>query len=154
MEKEVSANQSALELSKRKLAEVSFVVNDLRGKLDQGLRKTSDLAALLKSKSDALEAETQLRHKAQEETMALKKKMEFYQRYEVQGDKELRDELQTYKELMKCTCCRQRQKSVVLTRCFHVFCRQCIDTRIETRLRKCPNCGESFGATDVRTIYL
>lgn len=57
-------------------------------------------------------------------------------------------------KLLKCGTCRIRFKSVVITRCYHVFCKECIDIRIETRQRKCPTCGLGFGATDVQQIYL
>ncbi|KAJ2409229.1 E3 ubiquitin-protein ligase bre1 [Coemansia sp. RSA 2526] len=59
-----------------------------------------------------------------------------------------------YKTLLKCTTCQTNFKSHVLLRCMHVFCKQCIDSRIETRQRKCPTCSEPFGAKDVRQIYL
>ncbi|KAJ2415010.1 E3 ubiquitin-protein ligase bre1, partial [Coemansia sp. RSA 2531] len=59
-----------------------------------------------------------------------------------------------YKALLKCPTCQTNFKSHVLLRCMHVFCKQCIDSRIETRQRKCPSCSEPFGAKDVRQIYL
>lgn len=59
-----------------------------------------------------------------------------------------------YKALLKCPTCQTNFKSHVLLRCMHVFCKQCIDSRIETRQRKCPSCSEPFGAKDVRHIYL
>lgn len=68
--------------------------------------------------------------------------------------KDIEDELHIYKKLMKCNSCHIRDKNAVTTKCMHAFCRQCLDTRIETRQRKCPNCGEPFGANDVRPLYL
>ncbi|KAJ2365495.1 E3 ubiquitin-protein ligase bre1, partial [Coemansia sp. RSA 2607] len=59
-----------------------------------------------------------------------------------------------YKALLKCPTCQTNFKSHALMRCMHVFCKQCIDSRIETRQRKCPSCSEPFGAKDVRQIYL
>ncbi|KAJ1734579.1 E3 ubiquitin-protein ligase bre1 [Coemansia biformis] len=59
-----------------------------------------------------------------------------------------------YKALLKCPTCQTNFKSHTLLRCMHVFCKQCIDSRIETRQRKCPSCSEPFGAKDVRQIYL
>lgn len=67
---------------------------------------------------------------------------------------QLQEELTLYKKLMKCNSCHIRDKNAVVTKCMHVFCRSCLDNRIETRQRKCPNCGEPFGANDIRTIYL
>lgn len=64
------------------------------------------------------------------------------------------EELEIYKKLMKCNSCHLRDKNAVITKCMHVFCKVCLDSRIETRQRKCPNCGETFGQSDVKPIYL
>ena len=31
-------------------------------------------------------------------------------------------------EILRCSVCKDRFKEVAITRCFHLFCRQCIDT--------------------------
>ncbi|PVU94739.1 hypothetical protein BB561_002295 [Smittium simulii] len=59
-----------------------------------------------------------------------------------------------YKALLKCSTCRRNFKNYALTRCMHVFCKECIDARIETRQRKCPTCSEPFGLNDVKQIFL
>lgn len=33
------------------------------------------------------------------------------------------------------------------------FCKQCVDTRISTRQRKCPVCGLGFAQSEVQTIF-
>ena len=68
--------------------------------------------------------------------------------------KELKDQVDLYKKLLKCNSCKTRDKNAVIVKCMHVFCRVCLDTRIETRQRKCPNCGEPFGQGDIRNIFL
>ena len=55
--------------------------------------------------------------------------------------------------MLRCSVCRDRFKEVALTRCFHLFCKECIDESIRNRSRKCPACGEKFGQDDVKTIY-
>jgi len=55
--------------------------------------------------------------------------------------------------MLRCSVCRDRFKEVALTRCFHLFCKECIDENIRNRNRKCPACGEKFGQDDVKTIY-
>ena len=35
-------------------------------------------------------------------------------------------------------------------RCFHLFCKECIDENLRNRSRKCPACGEKFGQDDVK----
>ncbi len=56
-------------------------------------------------------------------------------------------------EMLRCSVCRDRFKEVAITRCFHLFCRHCIDTNLANRHRKCPACGEKFGYDDVKTVY-
>ncbi len=55
--------------------------------------------------------------------------------------------------MLRCSVCRDRFKEVTIARCFHLFCRQCIDNNLKSRQRKCPACGEKFGQDDVKTIY-
>jgi E3 ubiquitin-protein ligase BRE1 len=42
---------------------------------------------------------------------------------------------------------------VSLCRCFHLFCKECIDENLRNRSRKCPACGEKFGQDDVTPVY-
>ncbi|OMJ10582.1 E3 ubiquitin-protein ligase BRE1 [Smittium culicis] len=70
------------------------------------------------------------------------------------GKSDLSELVEEYKSLLKCPSCHRNFKTHVLSRCMHVFCKGCIDSRIETRQRKCPSCGEAFGVNDVRQIYL
>ncbi|KAL8038227.1 hypothetical protein ABFX02_11G091700 [Erythranthe guttata] len=43
---------------------------------------------------------------------------------------------------------------VVITKCYHLFCNPCLQRIIETRHRKCPICAASFGANDIKPIYI
>lgn len=47
-----------------------------------------------------------------------------------------------------------RDKETVLTKCFHVFCYECLKMRYDTRQRKCPKCNCAFGANDFHRIYI
>jgi E3 ubiquitin-protein ligase BRE1 len=55
--------------------------------------------------------------------------------------------------MLRCSVCKDRFKSVTIKKCFHLFCRECIDENIRSRSRKCPACGEKFGQDDVANIY-
>jgi len=54
--------------------------------------------------------------------------------------------------ILRCSVCKDRFKSVAITRCYHLFCKECIDENLRNRHRKCPACGEKFGSDDVRSI--
>ncbi|KHN15371.1 E3 ubiquitin-protein ligase BRE1-like 1 [Glycine soja] len=66
----------------------------------------------------------------------------------------LQQELEEYREIIKCSICQDRAKEVVITKCYHLFCYSCIQKVAGSRHRKCPQCGTSFGANDVKSVYL
>uniref|UniRef100_A0A4W5KPN8 E3 ubiquitin protein ligase n=1 Tax=Hucho hucho TaxID=62062 RepID=A0A4W5KPN8_9TELE len=70
------------------------------------------------------------------------------------GDDILNEEINDYKARLTCPCCNSRVKDAVLTKCFHVFCFECVKTRYDTRQRKCPKCNAAFGANDFHRIYI
>lgn len=55
--------------------------------------------------------------------------------------------------LLRCSVCQDRFKSVAISRCFHLFCKECIDENLRNRHRKCPACGDKFGQDDVRAVF-
>ena len=71
---------------------------------------------------------------------------------QIQG-KEAVDTMEQYKTLLKCSACNLNFKSHIITRCWHMFCENCIQSRIETRQRKCPTCSDGFGINEVKPIY-
>ncbi|KAK9156609.1 hypothetical protein Scep_003183 [Stephania cephalantha] len=66
----------------------------------------------------------------------------------------LQDEVKDCKAILKCGVCFDRPKEVVITKCFHLFCNQCIQRNLEIRHRKCPGCGTAFGHHDVRFVNI
>ncbi|TRZ06542.1 hypothetical protein HGM15179_020561, partial [Zosterops borbonicus] len=58
------------------------------------------------------------------------------------------------KARLTCPCCNARKKDAVLTKCFHVFCFECVKSRYDTRQRKCPKCNAAFGAHDFHRVYI
>ncbi|XP_051113494.1 E3 ubiquitin-protein ligase BRE1-like 2 isoform X2 [Andrographis paniculata] len=66
----------------------------------------------------------------------------------------LQDEIKDCKAIIKCGVCFDRPKEVVIVKCFHLFCNQCIQRNLEIRHRKCPGCGTAFGQNDVRFVKI
>lgn len=62
--------------------------------------------------------------------------------------------IKTLEAKIQCSVCLDREKSVVVARCYHAFCKPCIDKVIATRNRKCPACGKPFGANEVHPVFL
>ncbi|XP_042388910.1 E3 ubiquitin-protein ligase BRE1-like 1 isoform X1 [Zingiber officinale] len=79
-----------------------------------------------------------------------------YLRAQTKGSvlEKLQQEVKEYRGILKCSICLDRQKEVVIAKCYHLFCYQCIRRTISNRQRKCPTCGSSFGANDVKPIYI
>lgn len=63
-------------------------------------------------------------------------------------------ELRQLKERLRCPVCSDRMKSTIITKCLHMFCRECIDDNLRARNRKCPACGDRFGENDVKSAYI
>jgi len=74
----------------------------------------------------------------------------------VVGDGEVSDdklELQLLKRRLKCGVCSTNPKDTVISKCWHLFCAECVQDNLNTRHRKCPACGEKFGSVDVHKVF-
>ncbi|RMZ82753.1 hypothetical protein DV738_g1541, partial [Chaetothyriales sp. CBS 135597] len=67
------------------------------------------------------------------------------------GQSEMHESL---RQLAYCNICKKSLKDTVIKTCGHTFCHDCVDERLTSRSRKCPNCGKSFGANDHMKITL
>ena len=65
----------------------------------------------------------------------------------------LKLENQKFREMVHCKVCKTEIKNVVITKCFHTFCKKCIDDAIESRKRRCPICRELISKNDVKKIF-
>jgi len=63
-------------------------------------------------------------------------------------------ETEKFRKMAICPACMEREKSVILARCSHTFCRDCILANIEARKRKCPVCAMKFGMEDIKPLHL
>ncbi|XP_025907028.1 E3 ubiquitin-protein ligase BRE1B-like [Nothoprocta perdicaria] len=126
VEKELALRAQALELNKRKAVEAAQLAEDLRA---QGEHVQGRLRELQLEKQS---------------------KVEVY----ADADQILQEEIREYRARLTCPCCNARRKDAVLTKCFHVFCFECVRSRYETRQRKCPKCNAAFGAHDFHRVYI
>lgn len=62
-------------------------------------------------------------------------------------------QLEALNSLLRCSSCKERYRNKVITKCMHTFCAECVESRIQTRQRKCPHCGLSFAISDVQPLY-
>jgi E3 ubiquitin-protein ligase BRE1 len=58
-----------------------------------------------------------------------------------------------WREKSICKVCLEREKTTVLSKCWHTFCGDCIEQNLRDRHRKCPKCGAKFGEQDVHILF-
>eukprot|EP00536_Pseudo-nitzschia_multiseries_P013078 jgi/Psemu1/261164/estExt_Genewise1Plus.C_5360008 len=67
---------------------------------------------------------------------------------------QLNTQVSHLKSRLACPVCNVRDKKVILLRCRHMFCKQCVDENVKNRSRKCPACGLKFDSKDIADVYL
>ncbi|RXM91069.1 E3 ubiquitin-protein ligase BRE1B [Acipenser ruthenus] len=130
IEKELGLRTQAQELNKRKV------------QLEHTQNKLREIQSSMSDNRSAREGESFNLKRAQD-LSRLRRRLEKQKKVEVYTDADeiLQEEINQYKE-------------TVLTKCFHVFCFECLKTRYDTRQRKCPKCNAAFGANDFHRIYI
>lgn len=157
IEKELSIRQQAMEMHKRKAIESAQSAADLKLHLEKYHSQMKEAQQVVAEKTSSLEAEAYKTKRLQEEIAQLKRKVERMKKMEMAGttlDEVMMEEIREYKETLTCPSCKVKRKDAVLSKCFHVFCYDCLKTRYETRQRKCPKCNCAFGANDYHRLYL
>lgn len=115
---------------------------------EQMLRKTEEIQT-------ELESERSERQKLDEEILGLNEQIaEMTSGSREAAVQRLQDEINECKAILKCGVCLDRPKEVVIVKCYHLFCNQCIQRNLEIRHRRCPGCGTAFGQNDVRFVKI
>eukprot|EP00803_Ostreobium_quekettii_P008134 evm.model.scf_1686EXC.1 EVM.evm.TU.scf_1686EXC.1 scf_1686EXC:13859-22425(+) len=139
----------ALQLDKQRLESLLEEANVTREALQQ---KEAELRRTMEEHIELALAEKNRRIKLEQD-------LKFWQG---RGDKagrsaestsDLEAQVEAMRMMLNCNVCHRRQKNVVLTTCFHMFCNHCINQRLGSRNRKCPGCGKAFGQHDVSNFY-
>uniref|UniRef100_A0A670JNG7 E3 ubiquitin protein ligase n=1 Tax=Podarcis muralis TaxID=64176 RepID=A0A670JNG7_PODMU len=143
-EKELGLRTQALEMNKRKAMDAAQLADDLRAQLELAQKKLHDFQDEIVENSVTKEKDMFNFKRAQEDISRLRRKLETTKKPDMvpNCDEILMEEIKDYK------------KDAVLTKCFHVFCFECVKTRYDTRQRKCPKCNAAFGANDFHRIYI
>lgn len=71
-----------------------------------------------------------------------------------EGEGDQGEEAEFYKKILRCPVKPTLWKTVMITRCSHMFAKETIDETLSSRNRKCPTCKKSFSRDDVVQIYL
>ncbi|KAJ0258580.1 E3 ubiquitin protein ligase [Hirschfeldia incana] len=145
-----------LENLQKKRADVGNGLEQARSKLEESHSKVEKSRVDYSALELELETERFSRRRIEEEMETAKKKVSRL-RSLIEGSsatQKLRQELNEFKEILKCKACNDRPKEVVITKCCHLFCNPCVQKITGTRQRKCPTCSASFGPNDIKPIYI
>uniref|UniRef100_A0A915KCW5 E3 ubiquitin protein ligase n=1 Tax=Romanomermis culicivorax TaxID=13658 RepID=A0A915KCW5_ROMCU len=158
LEKEIASRQQATDLHRRKAIEGAQSLADLKLQVEKLSAQLTEAQLAIATKTAGLEDESFKITRLQEEISVQRKRLERSKKYEKASggttDEILLEEIRELKEHLTCPSCKVRRKDGVLTKCYHVFCMDCLKTRYETRQRKCPKCNAAFGANDFKRIYI
>ncbi|XP_074573606.1 LOW QUALITY PROTEIN: E3 ubiquitin-protein ligase BRE1-like 1 [Curcuma longa] len=148
-------SRATFEHTKKRLLEVQMEAQKLRQLLDVVQNKVEGSRLEVANLLTEIEKE-RFNKKRIEESLDGTTRKAAYLRAETKGSilEKLRQEVKEYRGILKCSICLDRQKEVVIAKCYHLFCHQCIQRTVSNRQRKCPTCGSSFGANDVKPIYI
>lgn len=158
MEKQVSETKEALNsmvnkyhVSQQQITENNIVMEGLRGQI-------AELKALSVSKDSSLASTSSACRRAETQVEGLKASLaDTKKSLENWKNKSLGNSSSEYemlRTLALCTVCRRNFKNTAIKTCGHVFCRECVEERLTSRSRKCPNCNRSFGNNDYMHITL
>lgn len=155
-EKDIAHLQQICENHRRQSIDNIQLIQDLKLNTQKYLTQLKEVQQQIAEKSEALASQAFLNKRSQEEIKHLQLKLERQKKFENASsmDEVLKEEIKEYKEQLRCPSCKVKQKDAVLTKCFHVFCYDCLQKRLDTRQRKCPKCNAGFGVNDFRKLYL
>lgn len=136
---------------KKKIEQI-ILENELEKEKNSNLiLKLNEFKRKVEEKNNEISYEKEKLFELENENKTLKKIVESIIR---NGSADVFDELEKYKKVLKCITCDVNYKDTVIKKCMHVFCHECIEKRLKSRLRKCPTCGGEFHFNDVQKIYL
>ncbi|KAF7508517.1 hypothetical protein GJ744_009230 [Endocarpon pusillum] len=137
--------------SQQQVTELGISSEGLKGQI-------ADLKKLLASKDAAAATLSSSHRKAELEITELKTSLTYTKKaLDVCKSNNLgssTDVNESFRALAICTVCKRNFKDTVIKTCGHVFCKECVDERLTSRSRKCPNCNKSFGSNDHMKITL
>jgi E3 ubiquitin-protein ligase BRE1 len=133
---------------------------------DETLKRIDELEKKLKEKEREIEKEKERNKRQMEQNIKFQRENEQMKQKQHESPsmeslptdqkeavmKEI--ELSKYRSIVRCSMCNFRMKNVVLAKCMHSFCNDCISNCLANRNRKCPKCNHKFSQVDVKQLWL
>eukprot|EP01097_Dermamoeba_algensis_P009119 TRINITY_DN6298_c0_g1_i1.p1 TRINITY_DN6298_c0_g1~~TRINITY_DN6298_c0_g1_i1.p1 ORF type:complete len:745 (+),score=142.83 TRINITY_DN6298_c0_g1_i1:117-2351(+) len=140
-----------VENQKRANREAATAQHEMKSKIEELQQACVELKKKQEEATARQETETARAGRVEEEHNTLKRKLEKLSAKTT--NHALEEEIKACKQAVQCTVCRERTKNTVIAKCFHVFCRQCIQRCLDSKQKKCPTCSKSFGENDIHSIF-
>ncbi|KAJ5368250.1 E3 ubiquitin-protein ligase bre1 [Penicillium cataractarum] len=158
MDKQVNETKEALNsalekhrVTQQQLTESNIAVEGLKNQVSELKTLSTSKDSTLSNTSSALrQAETEIAGLKQS-LSDTKKSLDNWKNKSLGNSS---SEYEMLRTLALCTVCRRNFKNTVIKTCGHVFCKDCVEERLTSRSRKCPNCNRSFGSNDHMHITL
>eukprot|EP01114_Cavostelium_apophysatum_P013193 TRINITY_DN3135_c0_g1_i1.p1 TRINITY_DN3135_c0_g1~~TRINITY_DN3135_c0_g1_i1.p1 ORF type:complete len:788 (+),score=286.55 TRINITY_DN3135_c0_g1_i1:202-2565(+) len=151
---ELKALQTLMEGLKRSEREKSQSTQQLKAQVEKLEKDLQESGQQVDERLQAADKEVKRAARLDEEIMLLRKKLERASRNGGgSGDTLVETQVKVLKSKLTCSVCSDREKSVIIARCYHMFCAECIQRNLEIRHRKCPGCAIPFSQNDVHSIY-
>ncbi|GAA5960486.1 hypothetical protein JCM21900_000115, partial [Sporobolomyces salmonicolor] len=164
-EKEITLHQKNIRAYQDNIGGLRRDNTELTLRSEQNAKRIAELNNLLSERISHAESEIAARKRAEEQLAKVERQLQQSQAKVASASaaassssdsaeiRELKKYNADLSKMLKCSTCNIRFKSVILTRCGHTFCKECVDARLANRQRKCPNCGGMFGKDDVGPVY-
>ncbi|KAF8635226.1 hypothetical protein AX17_004001 [Amanita inopinata Kibby_2008] len=158
LEKEVTSLKKGHDLLKRDNLKLTMEASELRSQAEYERKEKEAARASINEREDRLSAFTARLRVMEDGLVRAKKEVEQqaleWKRVATNSSQNKNDgEVQSLKELLRCSTCKTHFRNTVITKCMHTFCKQCVESRIATRQRKCPACNILFAQSDVQTLW-
>ncbi|GAA6010279.1 hypothetical protein JCM11491_006245 [Sporobolomyces phaffii] len=164
-EKEITLHQDNVRAYAEQISQLRRENSEAMLRSEQNGKRIAELTSLLAERIAQAELEQASRKRAEEQLAKVERQLQQANAKAASAtaasnsasdSSEIR-ELKKYNadlsKMLKCSTCNLRFKSVIINRCGHTFCKECVDARLANRQRKCPNCGGMFGRDDVGPVY-
>jgi E3 ubiquitin-protein ligase BRE1 len=158
MDKQASETKEALNSALNKHRATQQQLNESNILVDGLKNQVSELKALSNSKDATLGSTSAALRQAETEISGLKQTLtdtnKSLENWKGKSLGNSSSEYEMLRSLVLCTVCRRNFKDTVIKTCGHTLCKDCVEERLTSRSRKCPNCNKSFGSNDHMHITL
>jgi E3 ubiquitin-protein ligase BRE1 len=124
---------------------------NVRARLDAAAQRLDEAKKTVEAHVESVNALSAKLARMREQASEFQRKWQAARAVNVGGQDE---QVAYYREKLICNVCHDREKSTVISKCFHVFCGECVQQNLRDRHRKCPGCGIKFGEQDVHRLWL